>query len=282
MVTKKSVLITGCSKGGIGDALAREFHHKGLRVFATARNPVKIAHLKELGIETLSLDVTSAESIRTAAKEVSTATGGTLDFLVNNSGAGYSMPLMDVDIAEAKKLFDVNVFAIISVTQAFAPLLIEAKGTIVNNSSIVAFFPLPLQGMYNASKAAVGMMTDVMRIEMKPFDVKVVNLITGAVRTKFFENQPTVTLPSTTIYAPVKSRLEHVMTGAEITHKMDIDVFARRVVGDLLKTNPSTRVWRGGNTTLTWIFTFLPHTALDGQLSKLTGLSGLKQKTKTV
>jgi 1-acylglycerone phosphate reductase len=84
----KSVLITGCSKGGIGDALAQEFHSKGLHVFATARDLSKVKHLKALGLTTLKLDVTSAESIKNAVAEVEAVTGGKLDFLVNNAGMG--------------------------------------------------------------------------------------------------------------------------------------------------------------------------------------------------
>jgi 1-acylglycerone phosphate reductase len=85
---KKSVLITGCSKGGIGDALATTFHKKGLRVFATARSLSKVQHLKELGLDILPLDVTDEDSIKKAVESVKAATGGTLDILVNNSGGG--------------------------------------------------------------------------------------------------------------------------------------------------------------------------------------------------
>jgi NAD(P)-dependent dehydrogenase (short-subunit alcohol dehydrogenase family) len=84
----KSVLITGCSEGGIGDYLARDFHKRGFRVFATARNLQKVEHLKALGMDVLPLDVTSAESIEAAVKEVKVITGGTLDILLNNSGSG--------------------------------------------------------------------------------------------------------------------------------------------------------------------------------------------------
>jgi 1-acylglycerone phosphate reductase len=84
----KVVLITGCSKGGIGDALAQEFYRQGLRVFATARDLAKIQHLKTMGLETLQLDVTSEESIQNAATYIKEATGGKLDFLVNNAGIG--------------------------------------------------------------------------------------------------------------------------------------------------------------------------------------------------
>lgn len=86
---QKSVLITGCSEGGIGDALAKAFHSRGLCVIATARDLKKIEHLRALGIEHLiPLDVVDPDSISEAVATVSKFTGGTLDFLVNNSGAG--------------------------------------------------------------------------------------------------------------------------------------------------------------------------------------------------
>ncbi len=87
-MVQKTVLITGSSEGGIGDALAKEFHKKGLRVFATARNLAKVQHLKEMGLEVLKLDVVDEASIKQAVEDVRTKTGGTLDFLVNNSGGG--------------------------------------------------------------------------------------------------------------------------------------------------------------------------------------------------
>jgi NADP-dependent 3-hydroxy acid dehydrogenase YdfG len=86
--SQKTVLITGTSEGGIGDALAKEFHRKGLRVFATARNLAKVQHLKELGLDVIQLDVVDQASIQEAVKHVSALTGGKLDILVNNSGNG--------------------------------------------------------------------------------------------------------------------------------------------------------------------------------------------------
>jgi NADP-dependent 3-hydroxy acid dehydrogenase YdfG len=91
MDKRKSVLITGCSAGGIGDALAQSFHSHGFRVFATARNLSKVAHLKELGMEIIELDVINEESVKRAAETVSAATQKTLDVLVNNSGTSMSL-----------------------------------------------------------------------------------------------------------------------------------------------------------------------------------------------
>lgn len=135
----KSVLITGCSAGGLGAALALAFQKHGYIVFATARSPGKIpATLTDLpNVHALSLDVTSDESVYAAAKSVKAALRGKgLNVLFNNSGIGYSSSLLDLDLERAKQLYEVNLWGVIRTTQAFADLVIEAKGAIVNQGSI--------------------------------------------------------------------------------------------------------------------------------------------------
>lgn len=149
---KRSVLITGCSEGGLGFALAQEFHRKGLRVFATARNLAKVQHLRDAGLEIIQVDVVDQTSVRGAVAAVSKLTGGTLDILVNNAGGGYQMPLLDADLDEARKLFEVNVWGLLAVTQAFAPLLEAAaaagsKARVVNIGSVVSRINVPWQGI---------------------------------------------------------------------------------------------------------------------------------------
>ena len=136
----KSVLITGCSAGGIGSALVLAFQKRNLHVFATARVLAKMSHLQELSnVTLLTLDVTSPSAITAAVEAVRAKTGGTLDYLVNNSGSFYVMPALDVNLADAKAMFDVNFWAVLAVTQAFAPLLIASHGSIVNISLITAY-----------------------------------------------------------------------------------------------------------------------------------------------
>ena len=89
--SKQSVLITGCSKGGIGDALAQEFHSRGFLIFATARNLAKIQHLEDIGCEILALDVTNEKSVGAAVKYVSAKTGA-LHYLINNAGMCKNLP----------------------------------------------------------------------------------------------------------------------------------------------------------------------------------------------
>lgn len=154
--SKQSVLITGCSEGGIGYALAREFQSRGLCVFATGRTLSKMASLEDLSnITLLALDVTSADSISAAMQTVKNKTGGRLTYLINNSGTQYLSPILDTDINMAKDMFDVNIWGVLAVTKAFAPLVIEAKGTIVNIASIAGCLSPPWMGKYSATSTHV-------------------------------------------------------------------------------------------------------------------------------
>ena len=149
MSPQKSVLITGCSAGGIGSSLVESFQKRDLLVFATARTASKMAHLEKLpNVVLLTLDVTSAASIAAAVDSVKSRTGGTLDYLVNNSGVVHVMPILDTDIAMAKSMFDVNLWAVMAMTQAFAPLVIRAKGTIVSIGSINGLLAVPWMGKH--------------------------------------------------------------------------------------------------------------------------------------
>lgn len=141
----KSCLITGCSEGGVGAALAETFATKGYHVFATARSPSKIPQpLHEASnVTVLALDVTSRESILRVAETVRDHTGGKLEVLINNAGHGMNMPALDTSIDEARKLFDANFFGVLEMIQAFRHMLVNARGVVVNNSSVGAYQPFP-------------------------------------------------------------------------------------------------------------------------------------------
>lgn len=172
------------------------------------------------------------------------------------------MPILDTDIDEAKKMFEVNVFAIMTVTQAFAPLLVACEGAIVNIGSISGIAPLFFQGMYNASKAAANHLTDQLRLEMSPFNVKCILVLTGGVKTKFLDNRPRAKLPNHSLYSPAKEEVEMSLAGEGLEkYQMDVDQYADTVVNNALKKNPSTHLIAGGQATMVWaVSKFLWHT----------------------
>ena len=279
----QSVLITGCSEGGIGYALAVEFQKRGLHVFATTRTVAKMAKLENVpNITLLSLDVTSSDSIAAAVEAVKLKTGGTLGCLVNNSGSQYVMPVLDLDINKAKEMYEVNVWGVVAVTQAFAPLVISAKGSIVNmasiagcmyppfmgeSSKILPFSPLGnitltvvrnVTGLYSASKSALATVSEALRLEMKPFGVKVVTVITGSVESNIFVNAPEHHLPPGSLYGSAEKAIANRATGKDVNQHSTREDFAHSLVSDILG-GASGKVYRGKmSTTARLVLTYMP------------------------
>lgn len=170
-------LITGVSPGGLGDALATELLKRPeIHVIVTGLKTGDLDHLPESKrVVKIQLDVTSSPSISAAVEEVARITGGRLDYLVNNAGYGYMMPLLDADIQAVRHNFEVNVFGLLAVTQACFLLLRKAQGTVVNQCSIASLQAgrQPYIGSYTATKAAVATLNDTMRVEFAPFGIRV-------------------------------------------------------------------------------------------------------------
>lgn len=243
---RRRVLITGCSDNSLGSALAIAFHAAGLEVYATARDTTKMQALTDYpNIHLVRLDVQSDDSIAECVRQVPSP----LDILVNNAGGGYNMPVVDLSIADAKKLFDLNVWGGLAVTQAFMPhLLASASGstvsgrgntTIVNHTSAASCCPVPFQGAYSASKAAMSSLTSTLRLELEPFDIHVLELKTALVASNFPLNVQAkgAVLPDTSIYAPAKDVLEESITGDIFKAEepfMPAEEWAASVVSDVL------------------------------------------------
>ena len=283
-MSRKTVLITGCSDGGLGAALAIAFHNtNNWRVLATSRNPKKMASLTALGIETLALDVQSDSSLKACVETVSKM--AQLDMLINNAGGGYTMPVSDLSIAETKSLFDLNVFSVLSTIQAFLPLLLANPNgaLLVNHTSVASVTAGPFQGPYSASKAALASFSEAMRLELAPFGIKVIDLKTARVHSNFFgnvtANDRSVTLPEGSIYNVAKDTVESLLRGEPLhTEAMDAHVWAKKVVGDLTQKNPPNVVWRGMAATLVWVGTFFPSWMMDPQVKKLMLMDEVERK----
>jgi 1-acylglycerone phosphate reductase len=261
---RKTVLITGCSPGGIGHSLARVFHENGLRVLATARSADSLESLSTLGIETLSLTVDSEESVQSCLDQVTTLTHGRgLDFLVNNAGRNYTIPALDVDMDEVRATFETNLFSVIRLVQAFAPLLMRARGTIVMIGSVAGVVPYVFGSVYNASKAALHAYSNTLRVEMEPFGVKVITVVTGGVKSRIARVGRA--LPQESVYnvieAQYKKRQAHSQVGA-----MSHEEYARSVVRQVLpgagpwpwkwlvRDARKYWIWEGNKSWIVWLF----------------------------
>ncbi|OTA82012.1 hypothetical protein M434DRAFT_85027 [Hypoxylon sp. CO27-5] len=258
MASHKSVLITGCSAGGIGAALAEVFHEKGYYVFVTLRNPSKVPETLSgaENVTILTLDVLSSESIAAAVESVTRETGGTLDVLINNSGRAFVLPALDSTIEESKKVFDLNFWAPFAMLQAFAPLLIKAKGCIVNNASASAYAPLPLSSVYNASKAALTMASETWRHELEPLGVRTVTLITCAVKTRGFDNYQRTEIAESSKYYEIRDFIYGVTDGRLQDNAISARQYANKVVREIEKGTVGI-VWAGTNASLLRLATWL-------------------------
>lgn len=183
---RKTVVITG-SSSGIGRASVARMAQQGWRVFATVRRAADGERLRaDFGpsLTPLIMDVTDRASILAAAEQVSLQLGHDgLDGLVNVAGVGKVRPVEYMTQNGLLEIFDINVFGQIAVTQAFLPLLRKAGGRIVNISSIGAHIAIPFGSLINASKAAFGIFSDTLRLELHPFGIHVSVVEPGAIKT---------------------------------------------------------------------------------------------------
>ncbi|KAI1277866.1 dehydrogenase with different specificitie [Xylaria sp. FL0933] len=275
-MSPKTVLVTGCSAGGIGAAVAIALAQRGHHVFATARDVSKIpSSLSELeNVTPLCLDVTSADSVAQAAQAVATSGRG-LDVLLNNAGAGYAMPILDVDISKAQKLYDVNVWGPIRTVQAFADMLIASRGRIVNISSVGAVVNTPWIGTYASSKAALTNLSETMRLELALFGVTVTTVMAGIVDSHFHDNDVGFALPSNSRYAPIEEIIAGWANGKSKPKGCTAAQFAKSITdGVILKgTGMAFTGPYAGSTK--FISKWAPQSLSDMALSYNQGLSEL-------
>lgn len=178
------ILITGCSSG-LGHAAALQLVDRGHTVYATARNPDSLGALADAGAHTLALDVTDDDSMRAAVAAVEEAHGA-VGTLINNAGYAQAGPVETVGMDDARRQFETNVFGLMRMSQLVLPAMRDAgRGRIINVSSMAGRMVLPAAGWYHSSKYAVEALSDAMRVEVKPFGVKVVLIEPGAIKTEF-------------------------------------------------------------------------------------------------
>jgi NAD(P)-dependent dehydrogenase (short-subunit alcohol dehydrogenase family) len=174
-----TVLVTGASTG-IGEAAALHLKELGFDAVAAVRKDEDAERLGSQGLRTVRLDVTDADSIAAARRELGDAP---LAGLVNNAGIAVAAPLEFLPLDQLRRQLEVNVIGQVAVTQQFLPALRAARGRIVNVSSIGGRVALPLVSPYNASKFALEAISDSLRRELLPHGVDVIVIEPGGVKT---------------------------------------------------------------------------------------------------
>jgi 1-acylglycerone phosphate reductase len=191
------------------------------------------------------------------------------------------MPAVDVDLDDARDCFETNFFAVVAITQAFTPLLIEAQGLIINIGSVAAIVPYVFGSVYNASKAALHSYSQTLRLELEPYDVRVLVVITGGVESKIARTQRI--LPEASLYldidADFQRRVLHSQDGA-----MASELYARGVVSEALK--PAWRqkkwLWRGNRSSQIWfVQEWVGKWLFDLILPSMFGLNKLRDIVRT-
>ncbi len=179
-----TILITGCSSG-FGLETARLFLDRGWDVVATMRAPHAELLPASDRLRILSLDITNPDSIAKAIPEA-----GTIDVLVNNAGFGAPAPIELTAPETARALFETNTLGTLAMVQAVLPAFRKRRaGVIINVTSTVTLKPLPLVGVYRASKAAVNAFTESLAVEVEPFGVRVHIVLPGrSPETRFGDN----------------------------------------------------------------------------------------------
>lgn len=185
----KTAIVTGASRG-IGLAIAQRLAADGARVVVTARRREALdAAVAELGGPGAALAVAgSADDEAHQDETIATAIEafGSVDFLVNNTGINpvYG-PLMELDVAAARKILEVNVLAALSWTKkANAAWQREHGGAVVNVASAAGLRPAPGIAFYGVSKAAVIHLTEELAIELGP-GIRVNAVAPAVVKTRF-------------------------------------------------------------------------------------------------
>lgn len=175
ILMSKVIFITGGSSG-IGKSIGEYLHEKGYTVYGTSRNPEKVNGSK---FPLVALDVRDAQSIKTAVAKV-IAEAGTIDVLVNNAGVGITGPIEEIPADEIRNNFETNLFGPIEVMKAVLPQMRAQKsGLIINVTSIAGYMGLPYRGVYSASKGALELITEALRMEVKGFGITITSVAPG-------------------------------------------------------------------------------------------------------
>ena len=193
MKRNKTALVTGCSSG-IGYSTCLLLARNNFKVYGTVRNLSKAKKIQEvidkekIPLKIILLDVNDSESIQNAIRDI-LYDSRKIDVLINNAGYGMFGPIEDITTEDVKLQFETNFFGVFRIIKEIVPIMRkQGNGTIVNISSMVGRFGVPLNAAYVSSKFAIEGLSESISYELAEFGIKIIVIEPGVVQTNFFNN----------------------------------------------------------------------------------------------
>lgn len=234
---KKVVLITGGSSG-LGRTMANHLSAAGYIVYGTSRKVE--GEIKDLdNFKLIELDVTNEASIKRAL-ELIKKRETRLDILINNAGLSIAGPVEETSLEEIQKIFNTNVFGVLSTSKLCLPLLRESRGYIINISSLAGEIALPFRSVYSSSKFALEGLTESLSMEVSSFGIKVIMIQPGDLNTSINQNRAISTVAPDSVYHKTFSKhLKEVEE--EMDTSMDPAVIGKLIIRILNEKKPKLR-----------------------------------------
>ena len=230
----KVVLITGASSG-LGKATASHLADLGYVVYGTCRNPNQ--YETPPNYKLISLDLNQPTSIQSAVEEL-LGEEGRIDVLINNAGSGIIGPMEELEIDALRANFETNCYGPLLLMQKVLPVMRKQKeGFVVSITSIGCAMGLPFRGAYSASKGALSLLTESLRMEVKPFGIKMCTVAPG----DFVSD-----IASRRYYAPQKEQSPYeaiykrnlATIDAHVSSGIQPEVIAHKIARILLQKKP--------------------------------------------
>ena len=284
MTKSKNILVTGASTG-IGFDLVKVFLKNGYNVYGSVRRQEdadRLAKEFKSGFQPLLFDVTDHQAIEAAAQLLETKISKEgLGGLINNAGIAVAGPFMDLDVEAFRRQFEVNVFGLIKVTQAFLPLLGAREGhnslpgKIVQISSVSGRMGMPFVSPYVGSKHAVEGITECLRKELMLYGIDVVLIEPGPIKTPIWGKSmdPMLDEFQNSVYYPIMKRSQKKFMEPSIKRALTSDKAAQIIFTEFEKRRSKARKVIIAQKLKNWTLpNLLPARWLDKVLGKALGL----------
>ena len=245
--SKGTILVTGCSSG-IGYAAARDLGKRGWRVIAAARREEDCARLvSELGVSSVSLDLSDAASVTACAARALEISGGRIDALFNNAAYGQLGAVEDLPGAMLRRQFEVNVIGGHELTRLLVPQMrARGSGRIVQCSSVLGLVVGPYRGAYCASKFALEALSDTMRLEFAGSGISISLIEPGPIATNFVKSalanlKATVDMENSVHRESYRERIAKLEGGGNQTFKLEPEAVVEKLIHALESPRPKPR-----------------------------------------